>query len=180
LVIIISTGSKSTSSPRTVEFHTYWSRVRLLGYECFFIFRLWAVLRCRHGSSKWADRQLACEFWIKIRTMATAKTNAEGKKLEDNPYGLRAIIDNPSVPAFQAWAICQPQAQNAKRQASQSQMGGNSSFRCNRIGGLTRCNSGISGGMWGGLAAGLGPAMSGRSAFDAVMSSCLAQYGWRE
>ena len=105
----------------------------------------------------------------------------EVKEDEINAFGLSAIISNPSVPAAQAYAICQPQAQNAKRQASRaSEIGSSSSIYCNSFGSRTTCNSGISGGVWGGIAAGLDAAMSGNGAYESVMSSCLAQYGWQE
>jgi hypothetical protein len=94
--------------------------------------------------------------------------------------GLVAIVSNPSVPASQAYSICSPQAQNAKRQASQASDIGNSSVRCNSYGDQITCNSGLSGGVWAGINAGLDSVMSGKSAYKSVMSSCLAQYGWQE
>ena len=55
----IITSAQSGTSQRTAEFHKCWSGIRLLCYDFFFfIFRTFAALRCLHGSSKMADRQI--------------------------------------------------------------------------------------------------------------------------
>lgn len=102
--------------------------------------------------------------------------------------GLTAIISNPQTPANQALAICRPQANAAKSQASNqaSRPSRSSSYdtNCRRdYFGNYNCTSresGGGGGIWGGLADGLASSSAGRSAYNSVLSSCLAQYGWRQ
>ena len=102
--------------------------------------------------------------------------------------GLTAIIPNPQTPANQALAICRPQANAAKSQASSqaSRPSRSPSYdtNCRRdyFGNYdcTSRESGGGGGIWGGLADGLASSSAGRSAYNSVLSSCLAQYGWRQ
>ena len=106
----------------------------------------------------------------------------------DYQSGLTAIIPNPQTPANQALAICRPQANAAKSQASNqaSRPSRSSSYdtNCRRdyFGNYdcTSRESGGGGGIWGGLADGLASSSAGRSAYNSVLSSCLAQYGWRQ
>ena len=37
-----------------------------------------------------------------------------------------------------------------------------------------------SGGKWGGILEGLTQHLAGKNAYNAVMDSCLAEYGWRD
>lgn len=98
-------------------------------------------------------------------------------------YGLTRIVANPSVPANQAFAICEPQAMNAKRQASAgySVSSKPQSYNCNQdYWGNYDCSPTASGGAWAGINEGLGANQSGRAAYDSVLDSCLASYGWSQ
>ena len=98
-------------------------------------------------------------------------------------YGLTRLVANPSVEARQAFAICEPQASNAKRQASSGYEGTSrpTNYNCERdYWGNYDCSSGPTGGVWAGINDGLGAAQSGRAAYDSVLDSCLATYGWSQ
>lgn len=105
-----------------------------------------------------------------------------------NANGLKSITSNPSIAADQAYAVCLPLAQQAKSQASNqaSRPSRSSSYdtNCRRdYFGNYDCTSRESnggGGFWGGLADGMASSGAGRRAYNAVLSSCLAQYGWRK
>ncbi|WP_391482993.1 peptidoglycan-binding protein [Nereida sp. NH-UV-3] len=104
-------------------------------------------------------------------------------KITPNTSGLTAIIGNPTLPATQAIAICRPQARQAERQAERSYrpIDFGSSANCSGFGNSINCNiSKDSGGFLGGFADGLAKSRAGKDAKKAAMSSCLAQYGWRE
>ena len=99
--------------------------------------------------------------------------------------GLTAIISNPSISGRQALAICRPQAKLAKSRSSASA----NSSRNNRtrtydldcsFGSCTARDMTPSGGKWGGILQGLNEVMAGKNAYNAVMDSCLAEYGWRD
>jgi hypothetical protein len=95
---------------------------------------------------------------------------------------LTKIVDNPSVSADQAIAICVPQANLAGSNASNSFNSGGygSTMRCSGFGNSFNCNSSAnSGGVWGGFADGIGKGLARRQASNAVLRSCLAQYGWK-
>jgi hypothetical protein len=128
----------------------------------------------------------------------SAQTNVEPVKTRQpvspaQPYvapinsGLTSIIPNPQTPANQALAICRPQANAAKSQASSqaSRPSRSSSYdtSCRRdYFGNYDCTSRESsggGGFWGGVADGMASSGSGRTAYNSVLSSCLATYGWR-
>jgi hypothetical protein len=128
----------------------------------------------------------------------SAQTNVEPEKTRQpvspaQPYvapsnsGLTSIIPNPQTPANQALAICRPQANAAKSQASSqaSRPSRSSSYdtSCRRdYFGNYDCTSRESsggGGFWGGVADGMASSGSGRTAYNSVLSSCLATYGWR-
>lgn len=97
--------------------------------------------------------------------------------------GLVAIIDNPSIPASQAKAICTPQAENARRIASNStpRTDFGSRTTCTGYGLLQECSTtGGSGGFWGGVVNEMDRNSNGRSAYRSTLASCLAQFGWRE
>lgn len=98
--------------------------------------------------------------------------------------GLTPIVSNPSMSGSQALAVCEPQAKLAGRRAADSYQSPSygSSTRCTSFTGYSiNCNtSSNSGGFWGGVAEGLGAAMDGKRARDAVLESCLAQYGWKK
>lgn len=100
--------------------------------------------------------------------------------------GLSAIISNPQTPANQALAICRPQANTAKSQASNQSKQAlrptpyKSTCRRNFSGSYDCSSQRISGGFWGGVADGVASSSAGRNAYNAVLSSCLAQYGWRQ
>ena len=80
-------------------------------------------------------------------------------------------------------AICGPQARLAKSQASAGAASGSSNRRktydvdCS-YGSCRARDVTPSGGMWGGILKGLTEGMAGKRAYDGVMDSCLAQYGW--
>ena len=96
--------------------------------------------------------------------------------------GLIAIVSNPSMSGKQALAVCGPQAKLAGSNASNSFNPGGygSTMRCSGFGNSFNCNSSAnSGGFWGGFANSLSKGMAARQATNAVLKSCLAQYGWR-
>ena len=102
------------------------------------------------------------------------------KANSNNTSGLTAIISNPSMPADQAYAVCKPQAILAGRNAQRSSRSRGGSFNCVKIGFMTDCTRGSgSGGFKGGAATALVGIMDRNRARDAVMASCLAQFGWR-
>ena len=97
---------------------------------------------------------------------------------------LTSIISNPSVTGDQAIAICGPQARLAKSQASADADSGSRNRRrtydmdCS-FGSCRATDVTPSGGMWGGINRALTAANAGKGAYNAVMDSCLASYGWR-
>ena len=105
------------------------------------------------------------------------------KVQESNAYGLVAIIPNPSVPASQAWAICDPQGDIAAGQAGAAYKAPSYGYSgsCNSYGGYSNCNATAnSGGFWGGFAEGMAKNIISGKARKSALRSCLAQYGWRE
>lgn len=101
----------------------------------------------------------------------------------NNSGGLTAIVSNPSMPGTQALSICRPQAELARRQGRSSYQAPSYGYsgNCNTFGGFANCNvSPNTGGFLGGFAEGMARGMQGRSAYDSVLASCLAQYGWRQ
>ena len=114
-------------------------------------------------------------------SFAAPKKAAPKKKANsNNTSGLTAIISNPSMPADHAYAVCQPQAILAGRNAQRSSRSRGGSFNCVKIGFMTDCTRGSgSGGFKGGAATALVGIMDRNRARDAVMASCLAQFGWR-
>ena len=133
-------------------------------------------------------RGLSCSIG-KTKSVSVSKKKVILKKKEtvsnqDNA-GLTAIISNPSISGRQALAICRPQAKLAKSRSSASA----NSSRNNRtrtydldcsFGSCTARDMTPSGGKWGGILQGLNEVMAGKNAYNAVMDSCLAEYGWRD
>ena len=79
----------------------------------------------------------------------------------------------------QALAVCKPQATLAGRNAQSSSGSRGGSFNCVKIGFMTDCTQGSGGGGFkGGAARALTGILNRNRARDAVMPSCLAQYGW--
>ena len=108
----------------------------------------------------------------------TVKTSSSSSK--SYYKGMKPIISNPSTSAEQAWAICAPEAKLAGRQASSSYRPSSSSIDCDFIGRSAFCDKSSSGGVfWGGMNDALNLSMAGSGAERAVMSSCLAQFGWQ-
>ena len=103
-----------------------------------------------------------------------------------NTNGLKSISSNPSIAADQAYAVCLPLAQQAKSQASnqpkQVLRPSPYSTTCkqNYAGNFDCSSRRASGGFWGGVADGVASSSAGRGAYNAVLDSCLAQYGWRK
>ena len=93
---------------------------------------------------------------------------------------MRPIISNPSTSAEQAWAICESQAKLGRSQARKSYSSSNKSFSCDFIRRSAFCDSGESGGAWSGINQAYQRSRAGNKAESAVMSSCLAQYVWKE
>ena len=102
-----------------------------------------------------------------------------------NSYGLTALISSPSLPADQAMAVCRPQANAAKSQAKRSHRPSNTTFSgsCRQdYFGNYNCTGGnsLSGGKWGGVLSAFESVNAGKKAYEAVLQSCLAGYGWRD
>ena len=91
--------------------------------------------------------------------------------------GWRSFSANPRYSYEQAEAICKPRASNAYDNASQPQTG--TSFSCNSWGSNINCrdSSGPANATQG-LLLGIANAFTGRDAAKAVMTSCMAEYGW--
>ena len=91
--------------------------------------------------------------------------------------GWRSFSANPRYSYEQAEAICKPRASNAYDNASQPQTG--TSFSCNSWGSNINCrdSSGPANATQG-LILGIANAFKGRDAAKAVMTSCMAEYGW--
>jgi hypothetical protein len=105
------------------------------------------------------------------------------KVQDSNAYGLVAIISNPSVPASQAWAICDPQGDIAAGQAGAAYKAPSYGYSgsCNSYGSFANCNATPnSGGFAGGFAEGLARGITARKARKSALKSCLAQYGYRQ
>lgn len=149
-------------------------------------------------SSQGACRQILNIYGENPSRISGAQTNAEPTESKQpvrtatpsvnvNNSGLTAIIANPQTSANAALAICRPQANDAKRQAinqvNQSSRPSSYDTTCRRdYFGNYDCNSQErrpSGGFMAGLARGVAEASSGRSAYNSVLASCLADYGWR-
>lgn len=110
--------------------------------------------------------------------------SSQPNKLDLPDFGMKKIISNPSVPASQAYAICEPQARNARRGASNSYASASAKpqqFNCEKdYWGNYNCLSSPTGGVWSGINEGLGSSQAGSSAYTSVMDSCLAVYGWTQ
>ena len=117
-----------------------------------------------------------------FRSQQQSSSYSSSGSSSSNSYykGMRPIISNPSTSAEQAWAICEPQAKLARSQARKSYSSSNKSFSCDFIGRSAFCDSGVSGGAWSGINQAYQRSRAGNKAESAVMSSCLAQYGWKE
>ena len=91
--------------------------------------------------------------------------------------GWRSFSANPRYSYEQAEAICKPRASNAYDNASQPQTG--TAFSCNSWGSNINCrdSSGPANATQG-LLLGIANAFKGRDAAKAVMTSCMAEYGW--
>ena len=119
-------------------------------------------------------RGLTCVAGIQMNT-----TKVAPKRTTTDTAGLSAIISNPSVTGVQAMAICGPQARLAKSQAGRGAGSSNSRVNCTRtILGLSCDNAPSSG--WDVMSDQLDNYVSGKGAYNATLSSCLAQYGWRD
>ena len=106
------------------------------------------------------------------------------KKVNNNRNRLRSIVDMPSITADQAVAICKPQAEAAGNQARRSYRPSNTRFSgsCRRdYFGNYNCSGGnsLSGGKWGGMLATLETGNASAAASNAVLTSCLAGFGWK-
>lgn len=115
-----------------------------------------------------------------LRVMAESN---QPSKASLTDYGLTRIVESPSIPANQAHAICEPQAMNAKRQASAgySEPSKPQSYNCNQdYFGNYDCSPTSSGGAWAGINQGLGASQSGWASYNSVLDSCLASYGWSQ
>lgn len=91
--------------------------------------------------------------------------------------GWRSFSANPRYSYEQAEAICKPRASSAYDNASQPQTG--TSYSCNSWGSNINCrdSSGPANATQG-LILGIANAFKGRDAAKAVMTSCMAEYGW--
>ena len=116
--------------------------------------------------------------------LGVAMESGQPKKESLPDFGLNRLMSDPPVPARQAYAVCEPQARNARQGASNSysnQRAQPKQFDCNRdYWGNYSCETSTSGGLWSGLNQGLGSSMAGKSAYSSVMASCLASYGWSQ
>ncbi|MDC1413209.1 hypothetical protein N8370_10845, partial [Amylibacter sp.] len=113
------------------------------------------------------------------------KIQKEYTSPKNNNAGLTAIISNPSISGMQALAICRPQAKLAKSQGRASaRSSGNNRRRTYNLdctfGTCTVRDKTPSGGFMGGFLKGMTEGMAGKNAYNAVMDSCLAEYGWRD
>ena len=90
---------------------------------------------------------------------------------------MTAIIDNPTMPANQALAICKPQAELAANRAASGVQSQNSDVFCNMAGNQVFCNRG--GNKWSAIGDHLDRSRAYNQTNRSVLSSCLAQYGWR-
>jgi len=133
-------------------------------------------------------RGLSCSIG-KTKSVSVSKKKVILKKKEtvpnQNNAGLTAIIPNPSISAMQALAICRPQAKLAKSQGrARARSSGNYRRKTYDLdcsfGTCTARDMTPSGGMWGGILKGMTEGMAGKNAYNAVMDSCLAEYGWRD
>lgn len=117
-------------------------------------------------------------------SFAAPKKNNYSNNNRSNNQGLTPIISNPPMSASQALAVCEPQAKLAGSRAARAYQSPSygSSINCNTYGSITNCRSSRSGGggVLGGIAEGLGAVRVGKREQAAVLSSCLAQYGWRK
>jgi len=117
-------------------------------------------------------------------SFAAPKKNNYSNNNRSNNQGLTPIISNPPTSASQALAVCEPQAKLAGSRAARAYQSPSygSSINCNTYGSITNCRSSRSGGggVLGGIAEGLGAVRVGKREQAAVLSSCLAQYGWRK
>ena len=97
----------------------------------------------------------------------------------NNSNGWRSFSANPRYSYEQAEAICKPRASNAYDNASQPQTG--TSYSCNSWGSNINCrdSSGPANATQG-LILGIANAFKGRDAAKAVMTSCMAEYGWQK
>jgi len=135
----------------------------------------------REAVAEAKQRGLHCSVEVNKTTIIKKKAVEPNK---DNA-GLTAIISNPSISGRQALAICKPEAKLAKSRnsanANTSRKSRNRTYDLDcSYGTCTAREMTPSGGKWGGILEGLTQHLAGKNAYNAVMDSCLAQYGWRD
>jgi len=133
-------------------------------------------------SSSTVFSKLLSEVQVPTKFAEPKRTTSNKSTKKSGNSKLTKIVDNPSVSADQAIAICVPQANLAGSNASNSFNSGGygSTMRCSGFGNSFNCNSSAnSGGFLGGFADGIGKGLARRQASNAVLKSCLAQYGWK-
>ena len=174
--------------------------LRKLGYYTSSVDGLWGKGTARAVVNYGQDKKLGPNNPSEIFSSVLSKvdvpssfTVAQPKKKpvvkisppSQNSYGLTALISSPSLPADQAMAVCRPQANAAKSQAKRSHRPSNTTFSgsCRQdYFGNYNCTGGnsLSGGKWGGVLSAFESASAGKKAYEAVLQSCLAGYGWRD
>ena len=120
----------------------------------------------------------------------TKKKVVKSGKITNNNSGLTSIVSGPTVATTQALAICGPQAKMARNNAKMARQNrsdaANANLRCTTIGITTNCRQRSSG------PSNLGQLLVygflkrnalntyNNAAYNQVMDSCLASYGWRD
>jgi hypothetical protein len=122
---------------------------------------------------------------LSIKRQKAIKDIKKAVEPNKNNAGLTAIISNPSISGRQALAICKPEAKLAKSRnsanANTSRKSRNRTYDLDcSYGTCTAREMTPSGGKWGGILEGLTQHLAGKNAYNAVMDSCLAEYGWRD
>ena len=122
---------------------------------------------------------------LSIKRQKAIKDIKKAVEPNKNNAGLTAIISNPSISGRQALAICKPEAKLGKSRnsanANTSRKSRNRTYDLDcSYGTCTAREMTPSGGKWGGILEGLTQHLAGKNAYNAVMDSCLAEYGWRD
>lgn len=184
-------GTKATNFKKAFTYQSRLKRQQLqyalkkLGYYSYGIDGLWgkgtssAFVKFVSGNGLEGKRvpQVFSSLLSKVDVPSSFAAPKKKVTASNTSNGWRSFSANPRYSYEQAEAICKPRASNAYDNASQPQTG--TSFSCNSWGSNINCrdSSGPANATQG-LLLGIANAFKGRDAAKAVMTSCMAEYGW--
>ena len=161
--------------------------LKKLGYYSYGIDGLWgkgtssafARFVSAHGLEGKPESQVFSSLFSRVDVPSSFAAPKRKVTTSNSSNGWRSFSANPRYSYEQAEAICKPRASSAYDNASQPQTG--TSYSCNSWGSNINCrdSSGPANATQG-LILGIANAFKGRDAAKAVMTSCMAEYGWQK